>query len=313
VNTVFNDAFYWVLNMSITATVAGMVVLIMRQIKHIPRTIIYMLWLLPFIRFAVPFSFSYKYSVMNLLDGIAVKTVPVTESVPVTFDFMPDLSATNVVRAAVSYFPVEYKTNLLENVFSIASLIWMIIAASAIIASIILYHVAKSEIRNAKHLNGNIYVSDKVLSPAVIGIYRPKIIIPGYLKDESMEYILMHEKIHIRRLDNLWRIIAVFTCCLHWFNPFVWLFLKYFFEDMELSCDEKVLGKCSDNQKHDYAKYLVEYEAKKTIFASAFGGVKTRTRIEKILSYRELTVFSSVCFFALIIAAAITLLTNAAI
>ncbi len=302
------DIFYWVLNMSITATLVGAVVLILRRIKHIPRTAIYALWILPLIRLIIPFSFGSKYSIMNLLDGIAIKTVPLPKE-----SLAPYLLYSNSIRAADSYFPITYKTNVLEGVFKIASVVWIIIAVSAILTSITLYAVTKSEIKDAQHLKDNVYVSGKLLSPAVFGIFRPKIILPDYLKDENMEYILMHESIHIRRTDNLWRVVAVLTCCIHWFNPFVWLFLKKYFEDMELSCDEKVLKKCCGDRKTDYARALIECESKKTVFASAFGGARTRVRIENILSYKKLSVFSTICLTALIVAIAVTLLTNASI
>ena len=302
------DTFYWALNMSITATLTGAVVLVLRRIKRIPRTVIYLLWALPFLRMILPAGLGYRYSIMNLLDGIAVKTVRLGHE-----GILPELTMTNSIRAADSYFPIVFKTNVLEKVFTVTSVIWVIIAISAILTSITLYALTKSEIKDAKHMKDNIYISSKFLSPAVFGIFRAKIIIPEYLKDESLEYILMHEGAHIRRVDNLWRVAAVITCCLHWFNPFVWLFLKRFFEDMELSCDEQVLKKCHEERKIDYAKALIECEAKKTIFASAFGGAKTRIRIEKILSYKKLTVFSTICFIALAIAIAATLLTNAAI
>lgn len=303
------DTFYWVLNMSITATLTGAVVLTLRRIKRIPRTAIFILWALPLIRLILPFGLGYRYSIMSLLDKIAVKTVPFPPA-----DILPGLTMTNSIRAADSYFPIEYKSNVLEKVFTVASVFWVIIAVSAILTSISLYVITKLETRNAKHLQDNIYVSDTFLSPVVFGIFRTKIILPErYLQGESLEYILTHERAHISRADNLWRVVAVITCCLHWFNPFVWLFLKRFFEDMELSCDEKVLRKCCEVQKIDYAKALIECETKKTIFASAFGGAKTRVRIENILSYKKLTVFSTVCFITLIIAIAATLLTNAVI
>lgn len=301
------DTFYWVLNMSITATLTGLIVLIIRKIRHIPRAAIYVLWLLPLIRFVLPFSFGYKYSLMNLLDGIAVKTVPLTEGTT------PQLTAINSVRAAESYFPVEYKTNTLKNVFSVASSVWIIIALSAIMTLIALYQITKSEIKNAKHLKENIYISDKLLSPVVFGIFKPKIILPEFMKKERTEYILKHEKAHIKRLDNLWRVVAVITCCIHWFNPFVWLYLKKFLEDMELSCDESILRKCNDAQKVEYAKALIECESKKAFFYSAFGGAKTKVRIEKILSYKKLTCFSTICLILLLTAIAVTLLTNASV
>jgi len=245
---------------------------------------------------------------MNLLDSIAVKTVPIPKE-----RLVPNLLYSNYIGAADSYFPITYKTNILEGVFKVASVVWLIIAVSAILTSITLYVITKSEIKDAQHLKDNIYVSDKLLSPAVFGIFRPKIILPGYLKDENMEYILMHERTHIGRLDNLWRVVAIITCCIHWFNPFVWLFLKRFFEDMELSCDEKVLRKYHPDRKTDYARALIECESKKTVFASAFGGAKTRVRIENILSYKKLSIFSTICLTALIAAIAVTLLTNASI
>lgn len=302
------DIFYWILNMNITATFAGLIVLILRQIKRIPRTVIYILWILPLIRLIIPFSLGYKYSIMSVLDGIVVKTVPLTPE-----GILLNLSMANSIRAANSYFPVKYKTDILEKIFSIASVVWMIIAISAILTSIILYAITKSETKDARHLKDNIYFSNKIFSPAVFGIFHTKIILPEYLKDERLDYVLMHERVHIIHVDNLWRVIAIIACCLHWFNPFVWLFLKHFFEDMELSCDEKVLRKFSEKQRKDYAKALIECETKKIIFTSSFGGAKTRVRIEKILSYKKLTVFSTICCIVLIIAVTVTLLTNAAI
>lgn len=302
------DIFYWVLNMNITATISGIVVLILRRIRRIPRTIINILWILPFIRLIFPFSLGFRYSIMNLLEGTVIKTVPF-----VSGDTYSNFTMTNGVKGVNSYFPLEYKTDALERIFSVASVVWIIIAASCVLISVLLYIIAKSEVGDAKHMKKNIYVSGKLLSPAVFGIFRPKIILPEYLKDENPEYVIMHENAHIRRMDNLWRIVAVITCCIHWFNPFIWLFLKRYLEDMELSCDEKVLRKCSEDQKIAYAKALIECEAKKTIFASAFGGAKTQVRIEKILSYRKLTVFSAIGLVALVIAVAAALLTNAAV
>lgn len=300
--------FYWILNMSITATLTGTIILILRQIKRIPRTAIYILWVLPLIRLIIPFGLGYKYSIMNLVDGIAVKTVPLPHE-----DLLPNMSVTNIIRAADSYFPFEYKTNVIEKVFSVSSIVWVVIAVSALLTSIALYYITKSETKESKHFKDNIFISNNFLSPAVFGILRAKIFIPMYLEKEDLKYILMHEKVHISRFDNLWRVAAVFTCCLHWFNPFVWLFLERFFEDLELSCDEKVLKKCSKKQKLDYAKALIKCEEKKAIFSSAFGGNKTRVRIVKILSYKKLPVFSTVLFTFLLISIAVTLLTNAVI
>jgi len=223
----------------------------------------------------------------------------------------PEFSMTNSIQAAESYFPMVYKTHLLKEIFHIAGTVWVIIATAMILCSALLYIFTKAALKDAEHINDNIYRSDKVLSPAVYGIIKPKIILPANIAEADLEYILKHEKIHIRRRDNLWRVVAVATACVHWFNPLAWIFLKRFFTDMELACDTGVLKKLADNDKSEYASALLACSAGKTYYASAFAGAKTKLRIENILSYKKLTLFSGLCFAALFIVIAVTVITNA--
>ena len=59
----------------------------------------------------------------------------------------------------------------------------------------------------------------------------------------SLDHILRHEYVHIRRHDNLWKMVALTAACIHWFNPLVWVMWHCFNRDMELACDpEAVLG-----------------------------------------------------------------------
>jgi len=105
--------------------------------------------------------------------------------------------------------------------------------------------------------------------------------------------------------------IAVITACIHWFDPLAWVFLRYFFTDMELACDSGVLKNLNDNDKKTYAEALLSCSAGKTYYASAFGGARTRIRIQNILSYKKLTFVSGICFAALFIVIAVTVITNA--
>ncbi len=301
------EIFYWLLNMSVLGTVVGLIVLILSRIKSIPRFIIKLLWIIPFIRLWVPFGFGSKYSLMNLIFKITAGKAVVYGSA----GDLPELTMMNSITAAESYYPIVYKSQMLENVFSAASVVWGVIFASALIASVFLYHVTKSEIKDAKHYRDDIYFSHKISSPAVYGLIKPKIILPNNITERDMDYVLLHERVHIRRRDNLWRVIAVITACLHWFNPFVWFFLKCFLSDMELSCDTGVLKICGDWKKKEYASALLNCVQTKTMFASSFGGSKIRIRVENIISYKKLTIFSGVCFAVLVIA--VTLLTNAPI
>lgn len=303
-----SDVFYWLLNMSITGIFTGIIILLIRQIKRIPRRICHILWVLPFLRLVLPFGLSHPYSIMNLLSRLSTRTRIIHITPP---DAAFNMSMTNHMAFAEDYFPIVYKTNLLEDIFSVTSIIWAIVAAAALLTVFVLYFITKSEIKDAKHLRDNIYISDKLLSPAIFGVFCPRILLPEYMTEANTEFVLLHERTHIKRGDNLFRVIAIIICCLHWFNPFIWLFLKLYLEDLELSCDELVLQKCGQDKKKDYAAALIECEENKILFASAFGGAKIRIRIKNILSYKKLTFISAVCFLTLIIVIAATLLTNA--
>lgn len=300
------EVFYWIFNMSITAAITGLFVMIIRLIKKLPKRLTVFLWLIPFLRMTVPFGLNSRYSFMSLLSQITTKTVTVYQpSEDVAF------SMTNSIMAAESYFPITYKVNILERVFGTAAVIWMIVFLAILLMMTVVYFTTLNEIKGAAHLRDNIYLSDKIISPAVYGIIKPKIILPSSYKDKNVELIILHEKTHIRRADNLWRMLAYIVASVHWFNPLCWIFLKQFLTDIELSCDERVLVKIGDDRVKEYALSLLESKQSTAVFASAFGGAKIRTRIENILSFKKMTWFSLTVFIALILAVSYVMLTNA--
>lgn len=70
-----SEVFYWVLNMSVLGTLTLLFILIIRSIKPIPRSIVFFAWIIPFIRFIIPFGLASEFSIINLLDGYLTKTV----------------------------------------------------------------------------------------------------------------------------------------------------------------------------------------------------------------------------------------------
>ena len=250
---------YWIVNMSITASVTGLIVMAARKIKAVPRRFSVFLWIIPFVRMWVPFGLNSRYSLMTLISQLTTKTVTIYQPADdIAF------SVTNTLMLADSYFPIAYKV-----------------------------------------------LSPKVESPAVYGIIRPRIVLPTSFAAAELKHILQHEKTHIRRLDNLWRLAGFLTAAVHWFNPLSWIFLKAFLSDLELACDEAATAKYSEDERREYALDLLNCVQSKSLFVSAFGGAKVRTRIESILSYKKMTAFSAVGFGLLIIIIIYTLLTNA--
>ena len=285
--------------MSIVASFMGLIVMLIRKIRFIPHRVSVFLWLIPFLRMVVPVGINSPYSLMSLVSRFTTKTVTVYQP---SDDLAFSLS--NTIRAADSYSPLRYKVSFLETVFNVTGFVWMI-------ALTIIYISTKRAVADSKLLKDNVYLSDKVDSPAVYGIFRPKIIMPVAYKEKGTEYIIRHEKTHIRRLDNLWRIIGFLTAAIHWFNPLSWIFLKAFLNDLELACDEMAVAGYETEERKEYARTLLECSQSKSMLVSAFGGAKVRTRIENVLSYKKMTAFSAIGFTVLVLVIIVTLMTNA--
>ncbi len=298
---------YWIFNMSITASLMGLIVLLIRKIRIIPHRVSVFLWFIPFFRMCIPVGLNSPYSLMSLISRLTTRTVTVYQP---TDDIA--FSYTNSIMAAESYSPVTYKVNILEKIFNVAGMVWIIVALALIIALTVIYVTTKKEISDSKLLRDNIRLSAKVDSPAVYGIFRPKIILPQDYSYRDLTYIIRHEKTHIRRLDNLWRILGFLAAAVHWFNPLSWVFLKVFLEDLELACDEMAVSGLDAEERKDYARTLLSCTGSKSLLVSAFGGAKVRTRIENVLSYKRMTVLSAAGFAVLVIFIIYTLLTNAA-
>lgn len=299
-----SEVFYWLFNMSISASVVGIVILLLGKIKKFPRRLIHILWAIPFLRMWIPVLITSKYSLMTLISKFTTKTV-------IVYDGALDFTFTNHIMAADNYSPITYKVNLLDNLFTAASMVWIIVAIALMIISVVLYVITKSELKDANSLRDNIYVSDRIIAPATYGVFRPRIIIPKGYELRDLQYILAHESAHIYRKDNLWRILAIISVSVHWFNPFAWLFLKKFLEETELACDERVLADCGEDEKKAYAIALVDCAESRDTFVSAFGGAKIRVRIDHILSYSKLSIISIISFTMFAIAIGYVLLTNA--
>jgi beta-lactamase regulating signal transducer with metallopeptidase domain len=82
-------------------------------------------------------------------------------------------------------------------------------------------------------------------TPAVDGVLRPRILLPvgidRVLSAHELEAVLVHELTHVRRRDNLIRLVQELALCLLWFHPFVWITTSRVALYRELSCDDSVI------------------------------------------------------------------------
>lgn len=287
-----HQVFYWLFNMSITAALTGLPVLLLRRVRWLPRRVLLWLWWIPFLRMTVPVGISSRYSLLSLLTRATARTV-----------FLPGwekvLSSMNYIQAAEEYFPIRYRAAALAAVFRTAAVVWAAVLGGILVLLLLAYGENIRLARRAKPLEGRVYISGEVSVPGVYGILRPRILVPEGCREAGLAMLLLHEGVHLRRGDNLWRLLGIVTAAVHWFNPLGWVFLKCFFEDLELSCDERVLEALGADRRQEYARFLLEAGERGGLFASSLGGGKLRTRIGHILSFRRVTRLSLGLFLVL--------------
>ena len=120
----------------------------------------------------------------------------------------------------------------------------------------------------------------------VFGVFRPVIVIDAALENEDLAIVLAHEREHLRRGDQYFRLLASAIRCVHWFNPMAWIAFRYFCEDIEMACDEALLVNGTVEDKKAYALLLLNLSSEGRGMSSAlsFGTAPVEKRIREILS-----------------------------
>ena len=297
-----------ILNMSLTASVAIVFVLLLRLLlKKAPKVISYALWAVVLIRLLCPVSIESGLSLFGLFD---TPTVDMTEHSSAV-EYIPSnivhtefpevvLPVPGVGEAITEVLPQgeeQLRADPLEGPIFIATYVWWGGILVMAIYGIVTYLRLRRRLITASPLRDNIYLADDIDSPFVMGLFRPKIYLPSAMEEREQSYILLHEQHHIRRLDHIVKALAFVALCIHWFNPLVWVAFILSGKDMEMSCDEAVLRKLGDEIRYDYSASLLSLATGRRIFAGtplAFGEGDTKSRIRNMLNWKKPKVWITV-------------------
>lgn len=299
------ELFIGILKMSLTGAIVILAVLAIRfLLRKMPKIFSYCLWAVVFFRLLCPVSFSAGFSLLgifqtpqalqsgtelNLEDGGKGPLITHEEIKPVSVDEMHTTPVKNPVADSGSS-----GVKRVENASAIAANIWIFGIFVMLVYSAVMLLKLKQTLKGSVHEKNNIYITEKIGMPFVIGIFRPRIYLPAAL-EEKREYVLLHEQIHIRRGDHIVRMVSFLALCLHWFNPFVWLAFFLCGKDMEMSCDEAVVRKLGGGIKKEYSMSLLTMATGQYIANGvplAFGEGNTGSRIKNILRYKRPTAFA---------------------
>lgn len=302
----------WTLQMQFS--IAVMVVLILRQfMKKLPKIYSYLLWIFVFVRLLCPFSFELEHAIMP-------KAEVITE-----VDYMNQTSQRSFKINGETIVATSEKSGETlgddlgqENKFhvsknQIVKSIWFLGTMLLLAYNFSTLLTLLEKIKSAEHLENNVYAMEGIGTPFTIGIVKPRIYIPNLLEMEEREYIICHEKIHIKRKDYLIKNIAFFLTAVYWFNPLCWAAFRYLELDMEMSCDEAVVRQMGNDIKKPYSQSLLNFAAGKKNRAFTpltFGEVGVKERIKNVLKKKNVRKWMAVLGIFIVIFVGIFVFTT---
>lgn len=300
-----------IVNMTLTGSLVILCVLVARLVlKKAPKICSYALWAVVLFRLLCPVSFSAGFSLLGALDAPAPAAQQHTVeyiSPTIVHDAYPavEIPVTTIDKTINETLPQGEEQTVadpLEFPMAMATAVWLFGMGALAVYSLISLWFLRRRLLGAMHLRENIYLADHIDTPFVMGVLRPKIYLPSTLSESEQDYILLHERHHIRRGDHIFKILSFIALCIHWFNPLVWVAFILSGKDMEMSCDEAVLKKMGGGIRADYSASLLSLATGRRIIAGAplaFGEGSTKSRIKNALKWREapawLKILGAVC------------------
>lgn len=304
--------FIKLLNLSIQASILIAVVVLLRFILHkSPKWMKCLLWALVAIRLVCPFSIE---SIFSLAPDAEVVNM---DNYVGSYNVQSGVTGIDhsVASEYVEMHNNEGTTVALEkaNLFYFLSMIWLVgvvvLSSYALGSYLKIWRRVKLSIRT----KDNTYICDRIDSPFIFGIIKPRIYIPSGIHEEQKESVIAHERAHLKRLDHLWKPVGFCLLIVYWFNPLCWLAYILLCRDIELACDEKVIKDMDAKQKKIYSTVLLSFsESEKHILACplAFGEVGVKERIKSILYYKKPAFWMIVVAVICIIVTSVLFLTN---
>ena len=185
----------------------------------------------------------------------------------------------------------------MPDIRTVLGIVWLTGAAGILTYCSVRYINLKKRLKDSKKIHDNVYISKKVRSPFVFGFFIPKIYLPEAFENSEKEYILMHERTHIKYGDWITKIIGMVIVAVHWFNPLVWIAYALFEQDIEMRCDEVTISNLDSDLRQAYTLSLISYAKKsnsKTYLVTPLGFSKVNfskmevtNRVKNIVYFKQ--------------------------
>lgn len=305
--------FLKLVNMSITASVMILCVILLRLlIRKAPRKYCCILWMLVGLRLICPVTLE---SALSLIPSAE----PIPKAILEGNTLWVNTGIEALDRPINTYFgdyyyegvsvPVDYKARILD----VLAWIWLAGVAGMLLYGWINFFFLRRRLSTAVHMEEMLWQSEKVQSPFILGVFRPRIYLPFSLKEPQLTYVLAHEKAHLRRGDHFIKPLGFLLLSVYWFNPLVWLAFILLCRDLEQACDERAIQGMSEAEKKEYAKSLFSLSVRNRGISAcpvAFGEAGVKERIKSVLQYKKPALWVAVLAVVGCVVAGVCFLTN---
>ena len=308
-----NELFLKIINMSISASWLVLAVLILRFVlKKAPKWINVLLWGIVAIRLICPFSFESTLSLIPSAEtiplNIGMDTTPTINSgiSAINNAVNPIISQSNTPMAGASINPLQITIGIYEY-------IWIFGMIALALYTAISYWRLHRKVDTAVRYKDNIFQSENVSFPFVLGIIKPRIYLPFKMNGQYLEHVVAHEQAHVCRKDHWWKPLGFLLLMIHWFNPLMWLAYVLLCRDIELACDEKVIKELGNEQRGDYTQALVACSVNRRMIAAcplAFGEVSVKERVKSVMNYKKPAFWVIIISVIVCVGVAVCFLTN---
>lgn len=321
--------FKMILSLSISGTLVGGIILLVRPVtkKYFSKRWSYYLWLLVLFRLLLP-----VHTGVNLINSLYMR-LPEGR----TAWMREEANASGLYGAAYGLSYDEGKElGEPEEIGKTAAIIWLLgiivcalwkiyeyrrflrtIYRSAVLATDSRILAQREECRARLGIKRRVpvYVSTEISCPMLIGFFCSCIVLPKDMPADTM-LILHHELIHCKRRDIGYKWLFQLALCVHWFNPFIYLFSRKFNMDCELACDEEVMKLLTDDGRRAYGNVLLDAAEHsitfhKNVLAMTLLEEKStlKERLEGIARYHKRGAITALCSVtAVIVLSVVTLI-----
>jgi beta-lactamase regulating signal transducer with metallopeptidase domain len=300
--------FLQLARMGLYASVLVVIVLVLRLLlKRAPKRLVCLLWALVAFRLVCPAQIEWRASLM-----------PPPEKVVQTVQEMPSLvlpaqnTPTILPEQPENTVPAE-PTPAAPELTAVLSRVWL----AGVIAMLLWAGLSdlrlRLRLRPSVRMANGVWLCDEIDTPFVLGLFAPRIYLPYGWDDAQNVYILAHERAHIARGDNWWKLLGWLLLSVYWFHPLLWLAYVLFCRDLELACDEHAVRGLDREGRAAYSQALLDCSSPRRTaftFPVAFGEIGVKPRVKAVLYRKEPAFWLVLTAILALIAAAVFFLTD---